>query len=272
MKVLILANHYNTLRIFRRELLIKMASLGHEVVVSIPPCEEENRKTLESYGTRVVFTEMERRGTNPLQDLALLRAYRKLLKQEKPDKVVTYTIKPNVYGGLACKLAHIPYYANVTGLGSAFQGHGKMRKLVSFLYKHSLNRADRIFFENVGNRDTLVNDGVVRMEQTVVLPGAGVNLTEFAPAPYPESEEPLRFLFVGRIMQEKGVDEYFEAIRRLRQQHLNTEFDFIGWYEDNYEAQVKEMEAEGLIRFHGFQLEVKPFIRDAHCVVAALLA
>ena len=266
MKILVLANHYNTLRIFRRELLKAMAATGHEVVVSIPPCDEENKQILESYGTRVVFTSFDRRGTNPLEDLKLLAEYRKLVREEKPDKVITYTIKCNVYGAFACKQGKIPHYANVTGLGSAFQGHGKMRMLVSMLYKISLNRSKRIFFENVGNRDTLVDDGIVRKEQTVVLNGAGVNLEEFAPVPYP-AEGIIRFLFVGRIMQEKGVDEYFAAIRRLRVDYPNTEFDFIGWYEDNYEDQVMVMEEEGLIRFHGFQADVKPFIERAHCVV-----
>ena len=266
MKVLVLANHYNTLRIFRRELLKAMAAAGYEVVVSIPPCDAENKQILESYGTRVVFTSFDRRGTNPLDDMKLLREYRRLIREEQPDKVVTYTIKCNIYGALACKPGKIPHYANITGLGSAFQGHGKMRMLVSALYKMSMNRSKRIFFENVENRDTLVKDGIVRRSQTVVLPGAGVNLEEFAPVPYP-AEKSIRFLFVGRIMQEKGIDEYFSAIRRLRADYLNTEFDFIGWYEDNYEEQVKAMESEGLIRYHGFQPNVKPFVEQAHCVV-----
>lgn len=266
MKILVLANHYNTLRIFRRELLQAMAAAGHDVVISIPPCDEENKRILESYGTRVRFTSFDRRGTNPLDDLKLLAEYRRLIREEKPDKVVTYTIKCNIYGGFASKSRKIPHYANVTGLGSAFQGHGKMRMLVSALYKLSLNKSKCIFFENVGNRNTLVEDGIVKPEQTCVLSGAGVNLKEFAPVAYPESDS-IHFLFVGRIMQEKGVDEYFAAIRRLRCAYPNTEFHFIGWYEDNYEAQVKQMEAEGLIRFHGFQADVKPFIARAHCVV-----
>ncbi len=267
MKILVLANHYNTLRIFRRELLIALARAGHNIVLSIPPCDDENRRMLESYGTRVVFTEFDRRGTNPLGDLQLLAAYQRLMREEKPDKVLTYTIKCNIYGGLACKWAHIPQYANITGLGSAFQSQNKMRRLVSFLYQISLNRARCIFFENVGNRDTLVSDGIVRAEQTVVLPGAGVNLQEFAPSPYPAADKPLRFLFVGRIMQEKGVDEYFGAIKRIKKEHPHTQFDFIGWYEDHYEEQVKILEANGLIHFHGFQLDVKPYVAAAHCVV-----
>ena len=267
MKLLILANHYNTLRIFRRELLLALSAAGHQVTVTNPPIDEDNRRTLESYGVRVLFTDMERRGTNPVRDLALLRAYRALLRREQPDKVITYTIKPNIYGGLACKSLRVPHYANVTGLGSAFEGRGAMRALVSAMYRISLRWSRSVFFENAGNRDTLVRDRIVRPRQAVVLPGAGVNLAEFAPAPYPENESPLRFLFVGRIMREKGVEEYFAAIRRLRQRYPDAEFDFIGWYEDHYEETVRRMEQEGLIRFHGFQLDVKPFIRQAHCVV-----
>ena len=267
MKILVLANHYNTLRIFRRELLQALSTEGHEVVVSIPPCDEENKKTLESYGTKVLFTSFDRRGTNPVGDLKLLREYKKMIRQEKPDKVITYTIKCNIYGAMACKAHKIPCYVNVTGLGSTFQQKGKMRMLVSAMYKFSLNKAQKIFFENVGNRDTLVNDGIVRKEQTVVLPGAGVNLSEFKATPYPEERVETNFLFIGRIMKEKGVDEYFSAIRKLRKDYPNTSFDFIGWYEDNYERQVRQMEAEGLIRFYGFQADVKPFICNANCVV-----
>ena len=181
--------------------------------------------------------------------------------------MITYTIKCNIYGAMACKAANVPCYVNVTGLGSTFQQKGKMRMLVSAMYKFSLNKAKKIFFENVGNRDTLVNDGIVRLEQTVVMAGAGVNLSEFEATPYPETRDEINFLFIGRIMKEKGVDEYFSAIRKLRQDYPNTTFDFIGWYEDDYERQVRAMEKEGLIRFHGFQADVKPFIRNANCVV-----
>ncbi len=266
MKILILANHYNTLRIFRRELIKKLAE-EHEIVLSIPECDEENKSILESYGTRVIFTKMDRRGTNPIKDIALLREYKRLIKSERPDKVISYTIKCNVYGALACKKHNIDHYANVTGLGSTFQSHGPMRLFVSFLYKHSLKHSKRVFFENVGNRDTLVNDGIVLSEKTFVLNGAGVNLDEFHPSPYPASDEKLNFLFIGRIMREKGVDEYFNVIKRIKSEHPFTEFSFIGWYEDNYEATVRELESSGFLTFYGFQADVKPFIETTHCIV-----
>ena len=114
MKILVLANHYNTLRIFRRELLQALSAAGHDVVICIPPCDEENRKILESYGTRVIFTAFERRGRNPFADLKLLEEYKRLIKAENPDKVITYTIKCNIYGATACKKYKVPCYVNVT--------------------------------------------------------------------------------------------------------------------------------------------------------------
>ena len=266
-RVLILANHYNTLRIFRRDLIKALAARGHEVIVSIPPCDEENKALLESYGSRVIFTQMERRGRNPLQDLALVRAYWKLMSELKPDKVIAYTIKPNIYGALVCKWKRIPCYVNITGLGSTFQSEGLTRKLVSFLYKHSINRAKAIFFENPGNRDVLVRDGIVPAKRCVVMPGAGVNLEEFPACEYPGPDEPLNFLFVGRIMAEKGVDELFQAIRRFKKSYPDAQFHFIGWYEDDYKEKVEKLEQAGMIRYYGFQDDVKPFVERAHCII-----
>ena len=267
-KILILANHYNTLRIFRRELIKKLAELGNEVLISIPPAEKQEIDTLESYGSKVIITDMERRGMNPVKDISLLNRYKKLLREVNPDKVITYTIKPNIYGSIACKSLKIPHYCNVTGLGSAFMADGGlMRKLVSMMYKFSMNKAEKIFFENVGNRDTLVNENIVRAEQTVVMAGAGVNLDEFAFCEYPEDDGSVHFLNVGRIMREKGMDELFYAIKKIKKEYPNTTFDFIGWYEDDYKETVEKMQSENLIAFHGFQSDVTPFIKKANCIV-----
>ncbi len=267
-KLLILANHYNTLRIFRRELIKKLAELGHEVIISIPPDEQKEIDLLESYGSKVILTDMERRGMNPLKDISLLKSYKKLIKEINPDKVITYTIKPNIYGSIACKSCKVPHYCNVTGLGSAFMADGGlMRKLVSVMYKFSMNKAEKIFFENVGNRDTLVNEKIVRPEQTVVMAGAGVNVEEFAFAEYPEDDGAVHFLNVGRIMKEKGMDELFYAIKKIKKEYPSATFDFIGWYEDNYKETVEQLQSEGLIEFHGFQSDVTPFIKKAHCII-----
>lgn len=265
-KILILANHYNTLRIFRRELICNL-SKNNEVFIVIPPCDDDNKKILESYGGTVQFMEMDRRGMNPIKDISLLVHYNSVVKRICPDKVITYTIKCNIYGAIVCKWKKIPCYVNVTGLGSAFQNNGITRRFVSLLYKISLNKAKCVFFENSGNRDTLVNDGIVKSRQTVVMPGAGVNLREFSACQYPSIDEPIRFLFVGRIMKEKGVDELFYAIQKIKKRFGTVCFDFIGWYEDNYKSIVEELQDKGYIRFYGFQADVRPFIRKAHCIV-----
>lgn len=265
-KILILANHYNTLRIFRRELICNLSKM-HEVYIVIPPCDDDNKKILESYGAGIQFVQMERRGMNPIGDVALLLNYNSIIKQIRPDKVITYTIKCNIYGAIVCKWRKIPCYVNITGLGSAFQNNGLTRKLVSLLYKISLNKAKRIFFENVGNRDTLVNDKIVKLEQTIVMPGAGVNLREFSACEYPPEKEPIRFLFVGRIMKEKGVDELFYSIQKIKEKYENIYFDFIGWYEDDYKSIVEDLQDKRYVNFYGFQSDVRPFIRRAHCIV-----
>lgn len=267
-KILILSNHYNTLRIFRRELIIRLAQDGHKILIAIPQCEPEYKKVLEEYGASVCFVEMERRGMNPIKDIKLIETYKGLIAEFKPDKVIAYTIKCNIYGGYACKKQNIPFYANITGLGSAFQGNGKMRRLVSSMYKHSLDKAEVIFFENAGNRDTLLEDGIVRKEQTVVMPGAGVNLDEFCYCPYPDDKDGVTFLFVGRIMQEKGVDELFEAIEYICGKYPKTAFEFIGWYEDDYyKEKIEAMQAKGYVHYDGWQAEVRPFYEKCHCII-----
>ena len=266
-RVLILANHFNTLRVFRRDLIIALAARGHEVTISIPPCEPDEKAELESFGSRVIFTKMERRGMNPAADIGLVCRYRRLIKSLKPDKVITYTIKPNIYGGFVCGRLGIPCYVNITGLGSPFQSQNLTRRLVSAMYRIGCCRAEVIFLENAGNRDTLVGEGIVRPEQCAVMNGAGVNLDEFGACAYPKPDAPLQFLFVGRIMAEKGVDELFEVIPRVRAAYPDARFDFIGWYEDDYREKVNRLESEGLIRCHGFVHDVKPFIEHAHCVI-----
>lgn len=266
-RILVLANHYNTLRIFRKDLLIKLSSLGNEILIVIPECDKDNKRTLESYGCSVKFIKMERRGMNPIHDVGLFRTYYSLIKEYKPDKVICYTIKCNIYGAYACKILKVPCYANVTGLGSTFQSDGATRKLVSFMYRHSLNKAKRVFFENAGNRDTLVNDRVIKPEQTVVMTGAGVNVDEFSYKPYPSEDNGIRFLTVGRLMKEKGTDELFEAIQHICKMYPATRFEFIGWYEDDYKEAAEKLQQLGYIHFSGWQLDVAPYYEECHCVV-----
>lgn len=264
MKILILANYDVGLYQFRKELIQELLS-QHQVVVSLPygdliPC-------LVDMGCQFIDTPVDRRGINPKTDLKLFARYRKLLREVKPDLVITYTIKPNIYGGMACRLAGIPYAANITGLGTAFQKSGALRRLVVTLYKLALKKAKVVFFENCENLETLVSEHIVRREQCKLLNGAGVNLDQFTPAPYPTDTPPVHFLFMGRVMAEKGVDELFETMRRLRADGIDCTLDVLGNFEERYEQKIRDGETEGWLRYHGYQKDVRPFIEKCHCFV-----
>lgn len=263
MKILVLTNFDVGLYQFRRELLARLLE-EHEVYISLP--DGDLVRPLEEMGCRFVDTPIDRRGINPVTDGKLLLRYIKLLRQVKPDLVITYTIKPNVYGGTACRLLGVPYAVNITGLGTAFQKEGALRKLVTVLYKMALKRAQVVFFENAGNRDTLIGEGIVRQERCRLLMGAGVNLGHYAPAEYP-AEEPVQFLFVGRVMREKGVEELFCAMERLRGEGYGCVLNVVGGYEEDYEPIIRAHEAAGWLRYHGYQKDVRPFIAQSHCFV-----
>ena len=263
MKVLILANNDIGLYQFRRELIAALLE-KHQVAISLP--DGDMVRPLEEMGCRFLDTPLDRRGINPVKDLGLLCRYWKLLRQEKPDLVITYTIKPNIYGGLVSRILRIPYAVNITGLGTAFQNPGLLRSLVTFLYKIALKKAKVVFFENAGNRQVLLDAKIVPEEKTCLLSGAGVNLEHYTYTPYPE-EETTRFLFVGRVMREKGVDELFCAMERLRAEGENCTLDILGGYEEDYEAAIRSHEAAGWLRYHGYVKDVRPYIEKAHCFV-----
>lgn len=264
MRILIMANFDVGLYQFRRELIAELLK-SHEILISLP--DGDLVRPLEEMGCRFLATPVDRRGIDPRKDLGLFLQYLKMLRQEKPDFVITYTIKPNIYGGLACRLLDIPYAANITGLGTAFQKSGALRTLVSTMYRFSLKKARVVFFENAGNMETLLNEGIVNQNQCKLLPGAGVNLEHYAFAEYPTEEMPIRFLFMGRVMREKGVDELFEAMHRLHQEGILCTLDVLGSYEEHYEETIHRFEAEGWLHYHGYQNDVRPFIRNSHCFV-----
>lgn len=264
-RILVLANNDVGLYRFRKDLLAALLGAGHEVYISLP--DGGFVSELLQLGCRFIDTPIDRRGMNPLHDSKLFHQYRAILKKVKPDLVLTYTIKSNIYGGLACRMAHIPYAVNITGLGSAIENGGWLKKFVLTLYKPALKGARVVFFENAGNRDTLAATGVVPQGRDVVLSGAGVNLEDYPYRPYPQ-EGAVRFLFVGRVMHEKGVDELFAAAKRMKQEYGDSvEFHIVGSFEEGYKPLMDELEKAGVVKYHGYQSDVKRFYAMASCVV-----
>ncbi len=263
-KILVLANNDGGLYKFRGELMQKLLE-NNMVVVSIPrgPLVERIREM----GCVVINTSVDRRGINPLKDICLFRNYIALLKSEKPDLVITYTIKPNIYGGLVCRMQKIPYAVNITGLGTAFQKKGMLRSLVTAMYKTALKRAKVVFFENSENRQMFIDQKIVKERQACLLHGAGVNLEQFTPAEYPAGNGETRFLFIGRVMKEKGIDELFSAMERLNKQGYRCILEVLGNYEEDYAEKIKKCETDGWLEYYGYQDDVRPFIASAHCFV-----
>lgn len=264
MKILIFANNSGGLYGFRRELILELKKT-HEVVASTPL--EESVGLLQEIGCRLLDTPIDRRGVNPIKDFRLLLRYIKILKLEKPDLVITYTIKPNVYGGMACRLLKVPYAVNITGLGTAFQGHGMLRWVVTTLYRLGTSGAKVMFFENVENQQIFIDEKLAKPEKTCLLNGAGVNLEHYQATDYPDEHGGVRFLFVGRVMQEKGIDELFSAMQRLHQEGYPCTLDVLGGFEENYAQQMKECQEAGWLHYHGYQKDVRPFIAQSHCFV-----
>ena len=201
----------------------------------------------------------------PKKDLKLFRFYQKLLKQEKPDLVITYSIKPNIYGGVACSLAGIPYCANVQGLGSAFERKG-LAQFVTLLYKLAFLKVRTVFFENkVDAQEFQKKIGISASKQTV-LNGAGIDMEKYPYIEYPQNDTN-RFLYIGRIMKEKGIDELFSACQRLKADNEDFILDMVGFFEDEYKEKVEEMQQRGIVKFHGFVEDPRPYYGQSDCVV-----
>lgn len=261
-KILIITNHSYMLYRFRKELIQKLLE-DSEVVISTPFVGHET--DLKELGANCIKTEVDRRSVNPFTDLKLLRTYKTILKQEKPDLVITYSIKPNIYAGYLCGKMKIPFCANVQGLGTAFQ-KALLSKLVTVMYRTAFRKVETVFFENQANAQAFVRRRILSAKKEVVLSGAGINLEEYRYRQYPDNEK-VHFLYLGRIMKEKGMDELFGAVEQLRKDGCEFVLDLVGFFEDEYKKQVEQLQNEGVVRFYGFQENPKPYYAQTDCVV-----
>lgn len=264
-KILIIANNAGGLFRFRGMLIKTLMEQGNDVFASVP--FDNSVPDLEKMGVHIIETSIDRRGINPIKDVKLIFSCLKNFKRVKPDLVITYTIKPNVYGGFIARITNVPYALNITGLGTAFQNNGILRKAVTLMYKLACKKAKVVFFENAENRQIFIDERIVKEEQTCLLNGAGVDLEHFQVNEYPPDVGITRFLFIGRVMKEKGIHELFSAMQMLRDAQIDCVLDVVGGCEEDYTEQIKQCVDKGWLIYHGMQKDVRPFIDNCHCFV-----
>ncbi len=255
---------------FRRPLVIALAGDGHRITVLAPL--DDAVPELERLGCRVRPLEMSVKGLNPLEDLKLQRRFGRIFREEQPDVALSYTIKNNIFGARAARSVGIPFVPNVTGLGTAFLSGRLLQTVTEQLYRRSFAVLPVVFFQNEDDRDLFLDRRLVQAKQARLLPGSGIDLERFAPAPMPAAEEPPVFLMIARLLRDKGVVEFVEAARKVKVRHPLARFQLLGAVgSENRSAidrpMVEGWVAEGVVEYLGTTADVRPAIAAASCVV-----
>lgn len=265
-RILVAANSSWNLRNFRAGLIRSLVEAGHEIITVSP--DEEG---LSIGGRSIAHRQwaMDRSSTRPFNNMKSLAAMLLLIRREHPDVFLGFTIKPNIYGCIACRMLKVRAIPNVSGLGTAFLGKSAFRRAVLQLYRFAFSGAQTTFFQNADDERLFLEEGVVRPAQSKVLPGSGVNLRDFEPSALPGSP---RFLMVARLLRDKGVREYVEAARQVKGRVPDATFSLLGELDHENRSSISsgELEAwtsEGVIEYLGSSSDVRPFIRNSAAVV-----
>ena len=270
--IALVTNNDDDVYCFRKEIIDSLIKNGYSVLISCP--YGEKLKLIDDIEYREDDPVIDRRGTSVTADAKLFFHYMSVLKKYRPDVVLTYTVKPNVYCGIASHFLKIPVISNVTGFGSVLQKSGMIRKFIMTLFKISFRRSECVMFQNSTNMRLAEESGMVKGDR-LLIPGSGVNTDRFPFIKYPDGGDGINggkvvFNYIGRILKEKGVDVYIEAAKRIKKKYPNTEFNMLGFIEPteiHYEKELKELEKDGIIRYFGSQKDVRPFIALSHATI-----
>lgn len=268
-KIMISINSAWNLFNFRSGLIRALVAAGHEVIAVAPSDEYVVR--LMSTGCRFINLSMDNNGTHPLRDAFLLLRYIGLMKKERPDVFLGYTIKPNIFGSIAAKFFDIPTINNIAGLGAVFINKSWLTSVVRRLYRISLSDSARVFFQNPDDRVMFVSDGIVADSVADLLPGSGVDLDRFFPVALPSGPK-VRFLLIARMLWDKGVGEYVDAARSLLRLGICAEFCMLGFLDVKNPAaipreDVNKWVSEGVVRYLGVSDDVRKEIEISDCIV-----
>lgn len=264
-KILMLGNSEIVIYNFRRELIHTMIEEGYDVYISLPYGEKVEK--LKDMGCKFIDTKINRRSTNPIEDINLFIKYYRMIKKIKPDLILSYTMKPNVYGGIASRLNKVPYICSVTGLGSGYINGGIVQNILKCLLKISLKKSEKVYFQNTSDLNRLIDDNIIK-NNYIITPGSGVNLDEYKIEPYPEENLNISFNFIARVMKDKGIDEYLYVAQKVKEKYPKAIFNIIGQIDDiQYEKILNEYDNKGIIKYHGFQSNIKSFISSSSCII-----
>ena len=270
MRILLTGNTCFKIANFREGLVRTLQAEGHEVMVLAP---------LDDYGTNLLALgvtlydlPMNRNGTSPIPEARVLWRIFAFLWRERPSIVFSYTIKNNIYAGLACRSLSIPFIPNVTGLGPAFNGDGLLNRIIRLLYRLAFARASAVFFQNSDNRAEFLRGNLVSEACAKLLPGSGVDLQKFRATPVPQADGALVFLLVARMLWDKGVGLFVEAARALRKTHPQAEFQLLGPIDEDSRSgisrsQIDAWQEAGFVTYLGKTQDVRSALSAAHCIV-----
>lgn len=270
--IALLTNNDDDVYCFRKELIEALIADGYEMLISCPdgPKFELMKDIPYIYDN----PDIDRRGTNPVKDFGLLMHYRKLFKKYRPAVVLTYTAKPNVYASIAAHWMGIPVINNLTGLGSVVNESGMKQAFIMWLFKLAYQKSACMMFQNATNMQVAIDQGMVKGDYKLI-PGSGVNTDRYPLQPYPaggdgKEGEPIVFNYIGRVLHDKGVDDYIEAAKRIKAKYPQTEFNMLGFIEPteiHYEEDLRILGEQGIVMYRGSQKDVKPWVARAHATI-----
>lgn len=270
MKVMLTANAAWNVLNFRMPLVQALQDDGHQVSILAPP--DETVSALECNGCRFLPLKMSVKGLNPLNDLALMWHMRSTFRVERPDVVLSYTIKNNIFGAMAAQSAGVHFIPNVTGLGTAFLSGGLLQSVAEGLYRRAFASLPVVFFQNHDDKQLFISRKLVRHDQAKLLPGSGVDLYRFPAAPYPPGDDAPTFLMIARLLRDKGVAEFAEAARIVKNSFPRTRFQLLGALGSENRTAISREDLDtwvkqGLVEYLGVTEDVRPYIAASHCVV-----
>lgn len=270
MKIGLVANTAWNIYNFRVPLIRALEAQGHKVITVAPPDAFAER--LEKIGITYHPIKMDAKGTNPITDLKLTHQLFRLYKRHGLEFVLHYTIKPNIYGTLAARMAGIKTINNVTGLGTTFLRDTFSSKVARLLYRFTFSFPECVFFQNDDDRQLFLKQGLVSEKKSKLIPGSGLDTRHFHTYVREPYDQTFTFLMIARVLYDKGILEYISAIRKLKQEGSRARFLLLGKINEDKglgvsRAQIQAWEDEGLIKYLGVTDDVRPYIEQAHCVV-----